>query len=53
MTDEVAEMAAKTLSYYMEAGGDVSKIEVTTDSQRAEEVKSLFRRAHQPRVDVR
>ncbi|EAL17431.1 hypothetical protein CNBM2350 [Cryptococcus deneoformans B-3501A] len=41
MTDEVAEMAAKTFSYYMEAGGDVSKIEVTTDSQRAEEISRL------------
>ncbi|OWZ50580.1 hypothetical protein C368_06725 [Cryptococcus neoformans 125.91] len=41
MTDEVAEAAAKTFSDYMEAGGDISKIEVTTDSNKAEEVSRL------------
>lgn len=52
MTDEVAEAAAKTFSDYMEAGGDISKIGVTTDSNKAEEVNSLLRRVHEPRVDI-
>lgn len=43
MTDEVAEIAAKTFSDYFEAGGDVSKIEVTTGSKEAEEVNFLLR----------
>lgn len=43
MTDEVAETAAKTFSDYFEAGGDVSKIEVTTGSKEAEEVNFLLR----------
>nr|KIR84852.1 hypothetical protein I308_05028 [Cryptococcus tetragattii IND107] len=41
MTDEVAEIAAKTFSDYFEAGGDVSKIEVTTGSKEAEEISRL------------
>ncbi|WVO24383.1 uncharacterized protein IAS62_005749 [Cryptococcus decagattii] len=41
MTDEVAETAAKTFSDYFEAGGDVSKIEVTTGSKEAEEISRL------------
>ncbi|WVW82635.1 hypothetical protein I302_104646 [Kwoniella bestiolae CBS 10118] len=41
MTDEVAEVAAKTFSDYKAAGGDVSKIEVTTDHCKAEKISRL------------
>ncbi|WWD17602.1 hypothetical protein CI109_102043 [Kwoniella shandongensis] len=36
MSDEVAEIAAKTFADLKEAGGDVSKIDVTSDPVRAE-----------------
>ncbi|WVR06122.1 hypothetical protein IAU60_003152 [Kwoniella sp. DSM 27419] len=36
MTDDIARTAAKTFADYKAAGGDVSKIEVTTDPEAAE-----------------
>ncbi|WWD09710.1 hypothetical protein V865_007838 [Kwoniella europaea PYCC6329] len=41
MTDDVAEVAANNFSNYQAAGGDVSKIEVTTDQDKAEEISRL------------
>ncbi|WWC58905.1 uncharacterized protein I303_101450 [Kwoniella dejecticola CBS 10117] len=41
MTDDVAAVAKKTLSDYKAAGGDVSKIEVTSDPAQAEKVSRI------------
>ncbi|OCF45328.1 hypothetical protein I317_00851 [Kwoniella heveanensis CBS 569] len=41
MTDEVAQIAAKTFAEYKAAGGDVSKIEVTTEPESAETISRL------------
>ncbi|WWC99984.1 hypothetical protein V866_006893 [Kwoniella sp. B9012] len=41
MTDDVAEVAADNFSNYQAAGGDVSKIEVITDQDKAEEISRL------------
>ncbi|WVQ72711.1 hypothetical protein IAR50_002271 [Cryptococcus sp. DSM 104548] len=41
MSDEVAATAAKTFSDYKAAGGDTSKIEVTTDPSKAEEISRI------------
>ncbi|WWC86544.1 uncharacterized protein L201_001421 [Kwoniella dendrophila CBS 6074] len=41
MTDDVAAIAAKTFADYKEAGGDVSKIQVTIDQQEAEKISRL------------
>ncbi|ODN77772.1 hypothetical protein L202_04902 [Cryptococcus amylolentus CBS 6039] len=41
MTDGVADIAAKTFADYKAAGGDVSKIEVTADPLKAEQVSRI------------